>query len=312
MTATTTGSNATAASATTTVAVLGLGPMGVALARALAAGGSRVRVWNRTPRTLAEHGLADVERDGSPAPIELADDAAAAVAGADLVVVCVRDHTASRALLETVAPHLDGAVLVNVSTGSPDQATRSARHAEALGVRYVTGAVMVPTPMVGTDDCLVLYAGEEDDVTVATAALTPLGGTADVVGTDHAVPPVLDLAMLDIYFAGMYAFMHAAALVGRQGVTPARFLPYAQAITETLNGSLPGLAASATERTYRTGDARLGMCLAFQEHILTASEEARVPTELPALMRDASRRAERAHGADIDWDVVAEELLGPR
>lgn len=298
MTATTTTSNATAASATTTVAVLGLGPMGVALARALAAGGSRVRVWNRTPRTLAEHGLAD--------------DPAAAVAGADLVVVCVRDHTASRALLETVAPHLDGAVLVNVSTGSPDQATRSARHAEALGVRYVTGAVMVPTPMVGTDDCLVLYAGEEDDVTVATAALTPLGGTADVVGTDHAVPPVLDLAMLDIYFAGMYAFMHAAALVGRQGVTPARFLPYAQAITETLNGSLPGLAASATERTYRTGDARLGMCLAFQEHILTASEEAGVPTELPALVRDASRRAERAHGADIDWDVVAEELLGPR
>ncbi|GAB2623684.1 NAD(P)-binding domain-containing protein [Pseudactinotalea suaedae] len=288
---------------TTSIAVLGLGPMGAALTRALASGGHRLTAWNRTARTLTEHGL-----DGG-GDVALVGNPEAAVAGAEVVVVCVRDHTASRELVAAVAPLLGDAVLVNVSTGSPEEAAESARQAAALGVRYVTGAVMVPTPMVGTDECLVLYAGAPNDVATATAALAPLGGVADDVGTDHAVPPVLDLAMLDIYFAGMYAFLHATALAGRYGVDPARFLPYAEGVTDTLRGSLPGLSASMTDRTYRTGEARLDMCLAFLEHIVTASAESGVPSALPALIRDASARALRQHPADTDWDVVAEELL---
>lgn len=288
---------------TRSVAVLGLGPMGAALARALAAGGHRVAAWNRTPRTLAEHGL-----DGA-ARLEIVGDPTAAVAGADVVVVSVRDHTASRDLVAAIAPTAGDVVVVNTSTGSPAESVESARQASELGVRYVTGTVMVPTPMVGTEHCLVLYAGESDDVAASVAALTPLGGSADETGTDHAVPPALDLAMLDVYFAGMYAFLHSTALVGRHGVEPARYLPYAEAIIETLKGSLPGLATSMTERSYASGAARLDMCLAFLQHIVTSSDESGVPSALPALIRDASARAMQRHPADTDWDVVAEELL---
>lgn len=290
------------ATTTSTVAVLGLGPMGAAIATVLASE-HRVTAWNRTVRSLADHGLDGV------AHLDLAEDPVAAAAGADVVVVCVRDHTVSRELVARIAPALADAVLVNVSTGTPDEAAESARQAAALGIRYVTGAVMVPTPMVGTGQCLVLYAGEPDDLAVATAALAPLGGVADRTGADHAVPPALDLAMLDVYFAGMYAFLHSAALAGRHGIEPARYLPYAEGIVDTLRGTLPGLATAIAEREYRTGEARLDMCLAFLEHIVTSSDEVGVPSALPRLVRDASLRAQQRFPAETDWDVVAEELL---
>ncbi len=173
------------------VALLGLGSMGAALARSVAAAGHHLAVWSRTPRTPDDIGLGDDRQ------VVVAGSPAEAVQAAELVVICVRDHTASRAIVEQIAAEAATAVLVNLSTATPAEAVASAEHARALGLRYVTGAVMVPTPMVGTADCFVLYAGAPDDLRAADPVLTALGGTADVVGDDHAVPPALDLAMLD-------------------------------------------------------------------------------------------------------------------
>lgn len=180
-----------------TIAVLGLGPMGSAVARAVAAAGHSVAAWNRTERTLGEHGLDDVAR------LEIVGTPQEAATGADLIVICVRDHDASRAVVERIAHEAKSAVVINISTGTPAQASESAHHASELDLRYVTGAVMVPTPMVGTDDCFVLYAGSSEAIGAAETFFAALGGGSDVVGTDHTVPPALDLAMLDIYFSGM-------------------------------------------------------------------------------------------------------------
>jgi NAD(P)-dependent dehydrogenase (short-subunit alcohol dehydrogenase family) len=168
------------------VAVLGLGAMGAALARALVAAGHDVVVWNRSPKDLAPLGLHRSQAETDPA---------AAVRGAEVVLLCVLDHHASRAVIAQISASLPpGTPLVNLSTGTPGQAAESAAAASALGIAYLTGAVMVPTPMVGTPDNLVLYAGPRDVVAAARPVLESLGGTVDVLGEDHALPPVLDLA----------------------------------------------------------------------------------------------------------------------
>ena len=285
------------------VAVLGLGPMGSAIARSLAAAGAPVRAWNRSPRSLDDLGAAG--------RVEILESTTEAVAGARLVVVCVRDHRASRAVIEAAAPSIGDAVVVNASTGTPADALASAEHASALGLRYVTAAVMVPTPMVGTDQCFVLYAGAADDIGEAVALQEALGGIVDVVGDDHAVPPALDLAMLDVYFAGMYAFLHSAALAAAHGIEPARYLPYAEGIVDTLRGTLPDLTTAIERRTYDGGEARLDMCLSFLEHIAATSTEVGLEPGLAAMVRDASARAMTRWPGDTDWDVVAEELFDP-
>ncbi|WP_205473395.1 NAD(P)-binding domain-containing protein [Nocardioides sp. SYSU D00038] len=286
-----------------TIAVLGLGAMGVAIAEAVARAGHRVRAWNRSPRGFEGD-------DGGR--VEVAATVAEAVAGADVVVVCVRDHPAARELLAAVAavpgPTGEGRVVLNVSTGSPAEAVETAAQAGDLGLRYVTGAVMVPTPMVGSADCVVLYAGAAADLAVLGPLQEALGGHADATGADHAVPPALDLAMLDIYFSGMYAHLHATALAAAHGIPAARFLPYADGIVETLRGSLAGLSDAVVRRTYETGEARLDMCLAFLDHIVSASHEAGLPAGPAGLVRDASARALEAWPGSTDWDVVAEGL----
>lgn len=286
------------------IAVLGLGAMGSAIAKAVAVEGREVRAWNRTAKSLAQFGL--------PASgIELLASAREAIRGAALVVICVRDHTASRLVLESIAPQLSGRVVVNVSTGTPTDAIDSAAHATRLGVRYVTGAVMVPTAMVGRDDCLVIYAGAEEDLLEATPLFEAMRGTSDVVGADHGVPPALDLAMLDIYFAGMYAHLHATALAGAHGIEFSRFLPYAQGIVATLGASLPGLTSAMERRRYDGGEARLDMCLSFLEHIVASSRAAGIDPGLTELVRAASAQALSTHDGSTDWDVVAETFLTP-
>lgn len=290
----------------TSLAILGLGPMGAAIGRSVAQAGHDLIAWNRTERTLAEHGLAGAGR------VRLAESPGQAVAGADAVVICVRDHAASRPLVSEIASAVGGAVVVNLSTGTPAEAAASAAMAAGAGVRYVTGAVMVPTSMVGSDACLVLYAGASDDVRAVMPLLGAIGGVSDVVGEDHAVPPALDLAMLDLYFAGMYAFLHSAALAEAHGIDPARYLPYAEGIVDTLRRSLPELATAIQRRTYDGGEARLDMCLSFLEHIVATSAEVGVPPGIAATVRDASATAMERWPGDTDWDVVAEDLWAQR
>ncbi|MEW2016118.1 NAD(P)-binding domain-containing protein [Rhodococcus sp. NPDC076796] len=283
-----------------TITVLGLGAMGTAIASAAAAKGFEVRAWNRSPRSRDELGLRG---------IELVESLTDSVDRTDLVVICVRDHDASRVLIERVASALAGRVVVNVSTGTPAQATESADHAAQLGVRYVSGAVMVPTPMVGTAECCALYAGSESDMSELEPMFDAMGGVSDVVGLNHSVPAVLDLAMLDVYIAGMYAHLHATALAAAHGIDPSRFLPYSQGIVQTLGASLAGLTSSAERRTYDGGDARLDMCLSFLEHIVSASREVGIDPALAEVVRAVSARAMTRWPGGTDWDVVGEEFL---
>ncbi|WP_440081483.1 NAD(P)-binding domain-containing protein [Streptosporangium sp. LJ11] len=97
----------------TPVTVLGLGPMGRALAGAFLANGHPTTVWNRT-----------------------------AARAEDLVA-----RGAIRA--DTVADALKGRTLVNLTADTPERARLMAAWAAELGVDYLDGAIMTPTPTIG-------------------------------------------------------------------------------------------------------------------------------------------------------------------
>ena len=79
-----------------------------------------------------------------------------------------------------------------LNPGTPADATRSAQHARHLGLRYVTGAVMVPTPMVGTDDSMALYAGAADDIDAARPLFTAMGGSSELTLGERPYPPTVN------------------------------------------------------------------------------------------------------------------------
>jgi 3-hydroxyisobutyrate dehydrogenase len=120
----------------TSVAVLGTGIMGAGMARSLLREGHRVTVWNRS--TEKAKPLAD---DGA----RVADEAADAVADADVVITMLFDADAVAQTMEPVLPRFrDGAVWVQASTVGIEGTDRLAAMARDAGVDFLD------VPMLGT------------------------------------------------------------------------------------------------------------------------------------------------------------------
>lgn len=268
------------------VTVLGLGAMGRALARAFLAAGHPTTVWNRTPGRAGD-------LDGAV----VAPDVPAAVRAAPLVVVCLLDTTAVLAVLAAAGDALRGCTVVNLTSSTPEDARRAAAAAVAAGARYVDGTVMVPTPLVGTPDALVLYSG--DRAAHDPETLAALGGEQDWLGPDPGRAALVDLGMLGVFFAGMTAFLQAAALVGTDGVRAAEFVPYARRILDLLGPTVAELARDVDAGEHPGTEDTLTMELAFLEHIVAAGRDRGVDSSLTAASRDLVRAAVAAgHGKD--------------
>lgn len=273
------------------VAVLGLGSMGLALARALLAAGVKTTVWNRSSGPA--DALTKVGASAASTPQE-------AVTGANLVLVCLRDHAAARQVLAAFAPEaLAGRTVVNLSSSTPAEARHTAEWALAAGIEYLSGAIMVPTPMIGSPEALILYSGDRHLFERHVSCLRVLAGNADYVGEDHGRASLFDVAMLEIYFAGMTSFLHAAAMVTAQGVDTRSFLPYAQQIASLLAPTFDGLATDVDARNYPGTQDNLAMELAALEHIVDTSTELNLDSSLPSVMRDLARAAvDAGHGGN--------------
>lgn len=128
--------------------------MGIGMARNIAAAGLELRVWNRH-RERAEP-LADVAT--------VADAAAAAVEGADIVVTMLYDAASVLDVMNELRDVLHGGtVWLQQSTIGVDGTERAAALADDLGI------VLVDAPVLGTkqpaaDGALVVLASGPDDV----------------------------------------------------------------------------------------------------------------------------------------------------
>ncbi|ONK09340.1 tartronate semialdehyde reductase [Streptomyces sp. MP131-18] len=178
--------------------------MGHALAEALLARGHVTTVWNRS-REKAD-GL--VSRGA-----RLAESAAAAVAASTVSLVCLKDYATMYRVLDSLSGAPDGRALVHLSSGTPGEARAAADWAAERGYGYVDGAVMVPPAAVGQPDAVLLYSGPADVFDRHRETLTVLG-TPRYLGTDPGLAVLHNAALLDLMYASLNGFLHAAALVG--------------------------------------------------------------------------------------------------
>nr|WP_281253549.1 NAD(P)-binding domain-containing protein [Diaminobutyricimonas aerilata] len=286
------------------VSVVGLGPMGSALARAFVAGGARTTVWNRTPQKAEPLAAA-----GARLAVDLED----AVRASDIVVTCLRDHESTRAALDAVPDEVfTGRTVVVLASGTPDDARRSAAWAAERGIAIVLGAIMVPTPVIGTPDALILYSGDRAPFDGARPVLEIAAPRAEHVGDDPGLAPLLDTAMLEVFFAGMTAFLHATALVTQRGLRATDFVPWAREMLAILPATFDGLAHDVDSGSYPGDQDNLAMERAALQHMVQSSRDAGLDSRLPELMFDlADRQVTAGHGAD-GWSRVIEGIRDAR
>ncbi|MFB7656242.1 MULTISPECIES: NAD(P)-dependent oxidoreductase [unclassified Streptomyces] len=274
------------------VTVLGLGPMGRALAAAFLDAGLRTTVWNRTPG-----------RDGDLAArgAAVAASAEEAVAASPLTVVCVVNYDASDAVLrqEPVAAALKGRTVVNLSADTPERARDTAEWARRHGVRYLDGAIMTPTPTIGTDDAVFLYSGAEELYREHQPVLAALGGSHTHLGEDAGRAAAYDVALLDIFWTAVAGYAHALAVARAEGVTGAELAPFAQGIAAILPPLFTEFAADTDAGTYSGELNPITSAASTMAHVVHASEAHGIDASVMRVIEGQARRViALGHGTD--------------
>ena len=156
------------------VAVIGLGLMGGTFTEHFIDGGHHVFGYDPDP----ERGVELAER-GGVACATIAE----AVADAKLVVMSLPNSTVMLAVCaEIVAADCGDVLVIDTTTGDPDDSITAAALLADVGHSYVDATISGNAAQFGEKDVIFMIGGESDDVQTATDLLTPLGRKVYAVG----------------------------------------------------------------------------------------------------------------------------------
>ncbi|ATB30906.1 NAD(P)-dependent oxidoreductase [Melittangium boletus] len=267
----------------TKIAVIGSGLMGSALARAFAAAGHEVAVWNRTPSKAKAVG-------GRTIAFE---DLIEAVSGRELVVISLSNYAACFELLssEGVAPALAGTTLVQLTSGSPADARAGLEWAKERGVDYLDAAILAYPSFVATDYATVFYAGSRSVFDRHLETLQAIAKNSIYVDEKIGSAATLDCAILEAYYGSSLAFLHAAAMCKAEGLDPKTFFSHKDAFLGLISVTADAARGMVESNDFSGDQCSLNTHVAAIEHIVRLSEDARISTRFPKELLDNYKRA---------------------
>jgi 3-hydroxyisobutyrate dehydrogenase-like beta-hydroxyacid dehydrogenase len=285
------------------VTVVGLGPMGAALAGAFLNHGHPITVWNRS-RGKADNLVAQ----GAHWATTVTD----AVTASTVIVVCVKDYETMYAILEPAAGALAGRVVVNLNSGTPEQARAATAWATERGIEYLDGAIMVPPPLIGLPGSVLLYSGPEAVFAANQPTLTSVG-SATYLGTDPGLAVLYNTALLGLMYSTLNGFLHAAALVGTAQVGASTFAEVAiDWFLPSVVGEILETEAPAIDKGHYPGElGSMQMNLTALDHIVRTSVEQGVDIEIPSHNKEIVDRAITAGFGANNYMAVIELLKRP-
>ena len=191
------------------VTVIGLGNMGSALARALLENGRTLTVWNRSPEkaaTLVDKGAV------------LAPNPSAAITASPLIIVCVTNYAATNRILGDAATDLPGKLLVQFTTGSPQDARASELWAHAHEAEYLDCAITGSPGSIGTPSAHILLSGREAAFRKAEPILRVLAGNLDYKGELIGLASAWEMVFIMWYYGMFLSLFHSVQICQAEGI----------------------------------------------------------------------------------------------
>ena len=255
----------------TDVSLIGLGPMGIALARALRSKYT-LTVWNRTAgraEPLLNQGTV------------LAPNALAAVQASPVVLVCVADYAASRAILAApgVADALRGKVLVQLSTGTPQDARDD--WAALGGVAYLDGALLATPSQIGRPDTPLFISGEERALAACRPLLEAVAGNIQYMGEPIGNAAAWDLATLSCMFGAMSGFFHGVRICEAEGLQVNAFSQMIGAISPVLGEMISAEGEAIHAGKYGEPESSMATCAGSGRLFVKQAREAGLDASFP-------------------------------
>lgn len=285
------------------MSVIGLGQLGARLAQAFLAAGHATTVWNRT--------AAKADALVAQGAIRAAT-AEAAVAASPLIVVCLPDYTTVRDLLGPVSGRLRSRALVNLTSGTPEEAAWMADWAAGHGADYLDGAAMSGTRLVGRPEALFLFSGSHETFATHRSVLASLGNSVHL-GADPTLAPVYDTALFGLAWGALAGYYHAVALAGAAGIDPAAFTAVATEHLPFVTSLMTDHARQIEDGRFPDHDGTVEVHAAAMEHLLRTSRARGIGTDLPELIGDLlDRAAATGHGSSGIASVIETITKGER
>ncbi len=258
-------------------------------------------MWNRSAhkaRSLVDRGA------------RLAATPEEAIAASPLIIACVLDYEALHAVLDPVAGCLADKVLVNLTSGSPEQAQEAAAWAGSHAADYLDGAIMTTPPGVGSPEMMFLYSGSPTAFEAHRPVLAALGDPLHL-GSDPGLASLYDAALLGLMWSTMTGWLHGTALVGAEKTPATAFTPVAIRWLTAVTGFLTTYAPQVDAGRYPGDDATVDVQIAAIDHVIHAAAARGIDNALPELLKSAMARTRAAgHGSD-SYASVIEVLRNP-
>lgn len=280
------------------ITVIGLGAMGTALAKAFLENGHKTIVWNRSPEKADPLVAAGAVK---------ADTVEEAVSASQLIVVCVTGYKDALEVLDPIKRHLSTKVLVNLSSGTYDQALKMKGWAETLGLNYISGAAMSGIRLVGNPDALFLYGGSPEAFEVHQPTLKALGKALHL-GENPGITSVYDMALFGMAWGALSGFYHATALVEGSGVKAREFASVATSHLPFIASLMADHAGQIDNSEYPDDDGTLEVHEAAMKHLVQSSLDQGINTDFPVYIQKNLKQAVAA-GYSRDGIASAVEVI---
>ncbi len=169
------------------ISIAGCGLMGSALIRTLAKNGHQVVIWNRT----AEKAEA-LEQSG----VSVAKSFSDAVSSVNVLILNLADpgYAAATRLLDESGSAIAGKLVIQLSSGSEDDARRLDALVKGFGGAYLDGAILVDPDAIGTAKSCIIYSGDQAGFE-ATKPMLEQFGAARFTGQDAGRAAALEMAL---------------------------------------------------------------------------------------------------------------------
>lgn len=232
------------------VTVIGAGRMGSALATALHNRGFDTAVWNRTwSKTEA------LSRLGLRVPPSLLE----AVGNAEIVVVNVNNYESTHQLVgpPAIESALRGKVLVQLSSGTPDEAREMGSWARTRGIDYLDGAIMNYPIDIGKPQGTVLYSGPAELFDRLKPVLLAFGDNTLFVGKEIGQASATDIAGLSFAMGAMLGFLHGYIVYEAENLPVDGYLQVVKTFMPAIQAALGDLCRKIQSKDYGNPQAAL-------------------------------------------------------
>ena len=264
------------------VTVIGLGHMGSALARAFVETGRSVTVWNRSPEKAAPL----VEKGAALAP-----DAAAAVAASPVIILCVTNYTAAQHILGERHAGVGGKLLVQLSTGTPQEARASEAWAQQHQMEYLEGKITGGPSSIGTPSAHILLSGAEAVFHKAEPLLRVLSSKLDYKGTEIGLASAWDMILIMHYYGMFLSLFHSIQICQAEGIPLEQF---STLLGEQDKGYEKWLCDNIQSGNYRETSAPLELWAGGIERIAQHAQNSQINAEFPLFTAALFQKAMKA------------------